>query len=130
MRYGFFKTVSLPFGNAVERVTEELKREGFGILTTIDIQDTLKKRLGINFRKYLILGACNPPLAHEALQAEENIGLLLPCNVVVYEEEKTTVIGVFDPMSMNVLVDNPKLQTIAETVGRKLHKALDAVPTS
>ncbi|MEX2189140.1 MAG: DUF302 domain-containing protein, partial [Bacteroidota bacterium] len=84
MQYGFSKTVNLSFDQTVEKVTEELKKEGFGVLTTIDVKETLKKKLDVDFKRYTILGACNPPFAHKALQAEEEIGLLLPCNVIVY----------------------------------------------
>lgn len=82
MQYGISKTVSLPYEKAVERITEELKKEGFGVLTTIDVRDTLKKKLDVDFKRYIILGACNPWFAHKVLQVDENIGLLLPCNVI------------------------------------------------
>jgi uncharacterized protein (DUF302 family) len=98
MNYGISKTISLSFENAVEKVTEELKKEGFGVLTTIDVKATMKQKLGVDFTKYVILGACNPPFAHQSLLAEEQIGLLLPCNVIVYEKEGTTVVSAFDPM--------------------------------
>ena len=83
MQYGFSKTIDLSFENTIEKVIDELKKEGFGVLTTIDVKETLKKKIDVDFKKYTILGACNPPLAHKALQAEEEIGLLLPCNVIV-----------------------------------------------
>ncbi len=127
MTYYISKTVGLSFDEAVTRVTQELKKEGFGILTEIDVQKTLKEKLGVDFKKYRILGACNPPLAHQALLAEEQIGLLLPCNIIVYEKEKKTTVSVFDPMTMGVLVDNPKLEPIAKQVKEKLQRVLAAV---
>jgi len=127
MKYGFTRTVPLPFDRAVERVTDELKKQGFGVLTTIDVKATLKQKLDVEFPRYVILGACNPPLAHRALQAEPNIGLLLPCNVIVYEQEEKTVVGVFDPMMMVPLVDTPSLEPVAREVRQKLESALAAV---
>jgi uncharacterized protein (DUF302 family) len=127
MNYGFSKTTDYSFEQAIEKVTEELKKEGFGILTTIDVKDTLKKKIDVDFKRYTILGACNPKLAHGALLAEEELGLLLPCNVIVYEKEEKTVISVFDPMVMTHLIDNPELNPIAEEVKKKLVKVLEAV---
>ena len=127
MKYGFTRTVPLPYDRAVERVTEELKKEGFGVLTTIDVKATLKQKLDVEFPRYVILGACNPPLAHRALQAETDIGLLLPCNVIVYEKEGTTVVGAFDPMTMVPLVEKPGLEPIAREVRKKLETALAAL---
>src|SRR5512143_929505 len=100
MDYGISKTVPLGFEQAVEKVTGELKKEGFGVLTTIDLQQTLKNKLGVDLKKYVILGACNPPFAFRALQADENIGLLLPCNVIVAERSSGTVVAAFNPQSM------------------------------
>ena len=91
MKYGFAKTIDIAYEAAVSKVTEELKKEGFGVLTTIDVKDTLKKKLDVDFTRYVILGACNPPFAYQALQVEEEIGLLLPCNVIVYEKAGKTV---------------------------------------
>ncbi len=127
MSYGFSKPVSLSYDNAVERVTEELKKEGFGVLTTIDVKDTLKKKLDVDFNRYIILGACNPPFAYKALQAEEQIGLLLPCNIIVYEKEGRTIVGAFDPMSMTTMVDNEALKSIAEGVSVRLQRVLNAL---
>jgi uncharacterized protein (DUF302 family) len=127
MSYGFSKPVSLPYDKAIEKVTEELKKEGFGVLTTIDVKDTLKKKLDVDFKRYVILGACNPPFAYNALQAEEQIGLLLPCNVIVYEKEGKTIVGVFDPMSMARLVENDALKSIAEDIAAKLRRVLNAL---
>jgi uncharacterized protein (DUF302 family) len=124
MKYGFSKTVSLSFDQAVDEVTEELKKEGFGVLTEIDVKETMKKKLNVDFRNYKILGACNAPLAHKALELEENIGLLLPCNVIVYEKEGKCVISVFNPMTMTQLIENKELIKIAEEVKQKLENVL------
>lgn len=127
MSYGFSTTVSLPYEKAIEKVTEELKKEGFGILTTIDVRDTLKKKLDVDFNKYVILGACNPPFAHEALVAEEQIGLLLPCNVIVYEKDGRTVVAAFDPMTMATLVENEALKSVAEEVTARLQRVINSL---
>ena len=127
MSYGFSKTVSLPYEQAIEKVTEELKKEGFGVLTTIDVRDTLKKKLDVDFNKYVILGACNPPFAHKALVAEEQIGLLLPCNVIVYEKNGRTIVAAFDPMTMAALVENDALKTIAEEVTARLQRVINSL---
>ena len=127
MSYGFSKTVSVPYEQAIERVTEELKREGFGVLTTIDVRDTLKKKLDVDFNKYIILGACNPPFAHKALVAEEQIGLLLPCNVIVYEKNGRTTVAAFDPMTMATLVENDALKSIAEEVTARLRRVINSL---
>jgi uncharacterized protein (DUF302 family) len=127
MNYGISKTVSHSYERAVDRVTEELKKEGFGVLTTIDVQETLKKKLGVDFTKYVILGACNPPLAHKALLAEEQIGLLLPCNVIVYEREGGTVVAAFDPMMMVTILENDAMRPIADEVRKKLERVISAV---
>jgi len=127
MKYGFSKTTDYSFEQAIEKVTEELKKEGFGILTTIDVKDTLKKKIDVDFKKYTILGACNPKLAHNALQVEEELGLLLPCNVIVYEKNDKTVISIFDPRIMTLVIDNPDMKRVAEEVKNKLEKVLTAV---
>lgn len=127
MSYGFSKTVSLSYESAIEKVTEELKKEGFGVLTTIDVRDTLKKKLNVDFNKYVILGACNPAFAYQALQAEEHVGLLLPCNVIVYEKEGKVIVAAFDPMSMVKIMDNELMQPIATQVKVKLERAIKAV---
>jgi len=124
MGYGFSRTVNLSYNQAVEKVTEELKKEGFGVLTTIDVKETLKKKLNVDFRRYSILGACNPPFAYKSLQAEEEIGLLLPCNVVVYEKGDKTVVSAFDPMVMMKIVDNPAVKTVAEEVQSRLKRVI------
>ena len=127
MNYGFSKTVDLTYEKAIEKVTAELKKEGFGVLTTIDVRDTLKKKLNVEFSKYMILGACNPPFAHQSLQIEEELGLLLPCNVIVYKKEGKTKVSVFDPMVMTKVIDNPNMAPIAQQVKEKLERALAAV---
>ena len=127
MNYGFSKTVDLSFEDTINKVTEELKKEGFGILTTIDIKETLKNKIDVDFKKYTILGACNPTLAHKALQAEEEIGLLLPCNVIVYEKEGKSAVSVFDPSLMSKIVENEKLDSIAEEVKEKLERVFDSI---
>ncbi len=127
MSYGFSRTVPLSYERAIERVTEELKKEGFGILTTIDVKETLKKKINVDFPKYVILGACNPPFAHKALQADDQMGLLLPCNVVVQEKDGQTSVSVFDPMVMMKLVDNDAMRPVAEEVQRKLQRVLACV---
>ncbi|MEE9449919.1 MAG: DUF302 domain-containing protein [Ignavibacteriaceae bacterium] len=127
MQYGFSKTVDLLFEQTIEKVTEELKKEGFGVLTTIDVKDTLKKKIDVDFKKYTILGACNPPIAHKSLQTEEEIGLLLPCNVIVYEKDDKTNVSVFDPMLMINIIDNEKMEPIAKEVKEKLQRVLAEV---
>lgn len=127
MSYGFSRTVPLTYDDAVTRITEELKKEGFGVLTTIDVRETLRRKLDVEFPKYVILGACNPPFAHKALLAEEQIGLLLPCNVIVYEKGDASVIAVFDPMVMTTVVENSALTPVALEVRQRLERALAAV---
>jgi uncharacterized protein (DUF302 family) len=127
MTYGFSKSVNMPFDAAVEKVTVELQKEGFGVLTTIDVKETLKKKLNVDFKRYKILGACNPTFAHKALQAEEEIGLLLPCNVVVYEKKGKCVVAAFDPMTMTRVMDNAAIEPIATEVKRRLERVIDAV---
>jgi len=127
--YGLSKTLKgVPFDDAVERVTSALKAEGFGVLTKIDVQATLKEKLDEDFRQYVILGACNPPLAYEALKTEPLIGLLLPCNVVVVEYfYGGTVVAVVNPGAMFSVVDNPDLSDIVEQIDAKLRRVLDGV---
>jgi uncharacterized protein (DUF302 family) len=127
MKYGFSKTIGLSYQEALEKVTNALKREGFGVLTSIDVKDTMKKKLDIDFPKYAILGACNPPFAYKALQADEEIGLLLPCNVIVYEKAGKTVVSAFDPMIMTKIVDNDQLRSVANEVGQRLHRVIDSL---
>lgn len=126
MNYHFSKTVDLSFDEAIENVTEKLKKEGFGILTEIDVKATLKKKLDVDFRNYKILGACNPPYAYKALLAEEKIGTMLPCNVVVQEHEDGQVeISAVDPMASMQAVDNPNLGPIAMEIQTKLKLVID-----
>lgn len=127
MQYGFNKTTNYTFEQAIDKVTEELKKEGFGVLTTIDIKETLKKKIDVDFKKYTILGACNPKLAHSGLQVEEELGLLLPCNVIVYEKNEKTVVSIFNPRVMTLVIDNPEMKTVAEEVKNKLQRVLEAV---
>ena len=127
MQYGFSKTIDLSFQDAIEKVTDELKKEGFGVLTTIDVKETLKKKINVDFKKYTILGACNPPLAHKALSSEEEIGLLLPCNVIVYENGDKTNVSVFNPALMSDVVDNENLKPVADEVQEKLKRVLNNV---
>jgi len=123
--YYFHKYLNLNFDEAGSKVVEELKREGFGVLTEIDVQETLKKKLDVDFKKYKILGACNPPLAYQALQAEENIGLMLPCNIVIKEgEDGQTEILAIDPVASMSAVENPRLKPIAEQVKMKLREVI------
>ncbi|HEY5884963.1 MAG TPA: DUF302 domain-containing protein [Pyrinomonadaceae bacterium] len=122
--YGFSKTIDVPFGEAVEKVRAALKEEGFGVLCEIDIKEKLKEKLGVDFRDYVILGACNPPLAYETLREEINIGLLLPCNVIVYEEDGRTVVSAVDAATMLSVVGNPKLESTAKTVNEKLRSVI------
>jgi uncharacterized protein (DUF302 family) len=125
--YGFHKQVNAPFERAVEEVTARLKDQGFGILTRIDVQEKFKEKLGIDFRKYVILGACNPASAHQALLAEEDIGLLLPCNVVVYEKDGGAVVSIIKPTVAMQMVDNPRLKGLAEAVEARLEKVMVAL---
>ena len=127
MNYGISKTVNLSYDQAIAKVTEALQKEGFGVLTTIDVKETLKKKLDVDFKRYVILGACNPHFAHQTLQLEENIGLLLPCNVIVYEKDDATVVAAFNPMSMMQLIGNRSIEKIAKDVEARLKRAIDAV---
>ncbi|MBI5020252.1 MAG: DUF302 domain-containing protein [Ignavibacteriales bacterium] len=127
MKYGFSKKVDLSFESAIEKVTSELKKEGFGILTTIDVKETLKNKLNVDFPRYKILGACNPPLAHQALLNDDQIGLLLPCNVIVYEKENQIHVSIFDPLMLSRITENSSMNEMAENVKMKLERVLQAV---
>ena len=123
--YGYGKTVSFDFETAIKKVTEELKNEGFGILMTIDIQEKVKEKLGKDINRYVILGACNPLFAYKALQTEQEIGLLLPCNVIVYEKEKTVVVSAILPKATMGFIQNPKLHSVAEQIEVKLKTVIN-----
>ena len=126
MNYYFSKTLKITFDEAVAKVTEELKKGGFGIITEIDVKETLKKKLNVDFRKYRILGACNPPFAYKALQAEDKIGLMLPCNVIVQELPGGKVeVAAIDPVASMAAIDNPKLRDVGEQVRAKLKAVID-----
>jgi uncharacterized protein (DUF302 family) len=118
--YTLNATTQLPFADAVERVRAELKTEGFGVLCEIDVQATLREKLGVEGEPYLILGACNPPLAHQALQAEPELGVLLPCNVVIFQRGGETLISAIDPERMLSIVDNDGLASVAADVKNRL----------
>ena len=129
MGYGYRKVLNIGFEEARIKVEEELKKQGFGILTEIDVRETLKKKLDVDFREYVILGACNPPFAHRALESELEIGLLLPCNVILYEgDEGKTVVSAVDPVTaMGAVADNPSLEPLANQVRDKLHSVIDSL---
>ena len=123
--YGYGRSLDLSFDAAILRAKESLKAEGFGVLCEIDIKEKLREKLGVDFANYLILGACNPPLAYHALQQEPNIGLLLPCNVVVYETGGKVVIAAVDAQRMLSVVENPALESTADQVNEKLRRVID-----
>ncbi|HHO67760.1 MAG TPA: DUF302 domain-containing protein [Gammaproteobacteria bacterium] len=126
--YAFSVSVSCSYEDAIRRVTEELRQEGFGVLTEIDVAATLKKKIGVERRPYIILGACNPQLANQALEADPDIGLLLPCNVVVREEEDGSVTVAFmDPVAVMALVDKPEVHELAADVRGRLEKVRDGL---
>lgn len=125
MEYGYKKQVTTNYESAVRKTREELSKEGFGILTEIDVKATLKNKLDIDFENYIILGACNPPFAYRALQAEQDIGLLLPCNVIVYEKAGKTFVSAIMPSVSMSMIDNEQLGEIAAEVEEKLKKVID-----
>jgi uncharacterized protein (DUF302 family) len=128
MTYHISKKVNYGFDDAIEKVTAELKEEGFGVLTEIDVKATLKKKLDVDFRRYTILGACNPGFAYQALQHENKIGTMLPCNVIVEEQDDGTVeVSAVDPMASMQAVENADLAGIASEVKRKLEKVIESV---
>ena len=127
INYGFKREVKMPFQDAVERARTALADEGFGVLCEIDIRAKLQEKLGVDFGNYMILGACNPPLAYEALQEEIDLGLLLPCNVVVYEDGPRTIVGAIDAARMMSVVGNEGLTKTAEAVNEKLQRAIEAI---
>jgi uncharacterized protein (DUF302 family) len=127
MDYGMTVRTSAPFAETVTRVRDALKSQGFGVLTEIDVQATLHEKLGEEMEDYLILGACNPPLAHRALSTDRHIGLLLPCNVVVRTEEGQTIVEALDPQTMVAVAHEPELQPIADEAASRLRAALDSL---
>ena len=130
--YGMRTHLDLPYDEAIEKVTAALKKEGFGVLTQIDVQATLKQKLDVDFRPYIILGACNPPLAHRAFSTELEIGLLLPCNVIVYEDEDGhgSVVSIIDPIMMLGIGINPSLSSVGEEASTRLQRVLDDLATA
>jgi uncharacterized protein (DUF302 family) len=128
MKYYFARTVAAGFEEAIERVTESLKGEGFGVLTEIDVKATLKKKLDVDFRPYRILGACNPPFAYKALQSEDKIGTMLPCNVIVQELTPGEIeVAAIDPIASMAAVDNPNLDDVAAEVQAKLKRVVEGL---
>ena len=127
MSYYFSKKMDLGFEEAIEKVTEALKGEGFGILTEIDVKETLKKKLDVDFRPYIILGACNPPFAHKALEAEDKIGTMLPCNVIVQKLDDGVEVAAVDPVASMKAVENDQLGDIAFTIQNKLKSMIEGL---
>ena len=126
--FGIQKTLDLGFDEALARIPEALKAEGFGVLTEIDVQATLKKKLDVDFRRYRILGACNPPFAHRALQHSLDVGMLMPCNVIVYEtDDRKTVVSAVDPMQTMAAQGDPALRPLAAEVLQKLRRVIDSL---
>jgi len=126
--FGFSRILNIPYEETLIKVQEALKEEGFGVLTTIDVQSTLKKKLDVNFRKYTILGACNPPYAFQALQTNLDVGLFLPCNVIIYETDDNKVfVSAINPLSVLGEIQNEKLGIIAEAVSTKLQKVMENI---
>ena len=122
---GFSTTLKVDYEQAVQATRAALQEEGFGVLTEIDVKATLKTKLDKDFRRYVILGACNPPLAHQALEADASVGLLLPCNVIVYEEGDGSVVAAVNPLSLLGVLDNPTLREVAQEAERRLRRAID-----
>jgi uncharacterized protein (DUF302 family) len=128
MSYYFLKTLTMPFERAIEHVTEELKKEGFGVLTQIDVKKTMKEKLGEDFRDYRILGACNPAFAHKALSTEDKIGTMLPCNVIVQDRGNGQVeAAAVDPIASMASVDNPQLEEVAAEVRSRISKVIESL---
>ena len=120
-------SLDLPYDEAVEIVISALKDEGFGVLTEIDVQETLKEKLDVEFRRYVILGACNPPLAHKALSADLDVGLLLPCNVIVYEDGEATAVAIVDPISMLGEIESDEVRAVAEVARQGLERVIRTI---
>jgi uncharacterized protein (DUF302 family) len=127
INYGFTKELGMPFEKVKEMVTEELKKEGFGILTEIDVREKFREKLGIDFKKYIILGACNPPNAYKSILAEDNIGLMLPCNVIIFERGGKTVLSIIKPTVAMQMIDNKELAPTATLIEEKLKKVFESV---
>ncbi len=125
--YYFSTTLDTSFDEAIEKVTAALKDEGFGVLTEIDVRKTLKKKIDVDFRPYRILGACNPPFAHQALSAEDKIGTMLPCNVIVQELPDGIEVAAVDPKASMMGIDNPALDEIAEEIQQRLRRMIDSL---
>jgi uncharacterized protein (DUF302 family) len=125
MKLGLTKRLTLNFEETITKVTEELKKEGFGILTTIDVQNTIKQKLDKDFRKYTILGACNPQFSHEALLTDDQLGLLMPCNVVVQEKEGKTEIAIFNPALLQSFTTDEKLNKMSEELAGRIKRVLN-----
>jgi uncharacterized protein (DUF302 family) len=128
MRYGYTKEIKKDFEEAVNVAKEALKKEGFGVLTEIDVKATLKKKLNVDYKNYLILGACNPSFAYKALQAEKEIGLLLPCNIIVYKNDDKVFVSALLPTVAMSMVDNEQLKQVAQEVEQKLKEVVDNIP--
>jgi len=127
MKYGYSKVVAIPFAEAVIKVTEVLAKEGFGVLTTIDVKATMKNKLDLDYENYTILGACNPEFAHKALEVEKEIGLLLPCNVIVYQTGDEVHVSAMLPSAAMSAVENEAITDVATTIEAKLKSAIDAI---
>jgi len=127
INYGFTKEIDTSFEETVDNAANELKKEGFGILTQINVTEKFKEKLGIDFKKYIILGACSPPSAHKAILVEENIGLMLPCNVVIYERQNKTVVSIIKPKVAMKMIGNVELEQIASSIEKKLKKVFDSI---
>ena len=126
-RYGYRKKLGIAYQAAVKRAREELQKQGFGILTEIDVKATLKKKLGVEFENYIILGACNPPFAYQAIQSEQEIGLMMPCNVIVYEKQGMVYVSAVLPTAAMGMIENPKLKRIAQKAEIKLKAVVDGI---
>jgi uncharacterized protein (DUF302 family) len=124
---GIKSTLKVPYEEAIGKVTDVLKAEGFGVLTSIDVKDTLKKKIDVDFRKYSILGVCNPPLAYKALSTRIDVGLLLPCTVIIYEEGDGTVVNILDPLAMTDLIPEPGLQAVMGEARSRLQRVSEAL---
>ena len=129
MSYYFSITLPLSFGDAIQRVEAALQKEGFGIISRIDIQNALKTKIDVDFRPYVILGACNPALAYEALKIEDKVGTMLPCNVIVQDVGGRTEVAAIDPVASMQAIDNPQLQTAAQQVQQKLKRVIESLET-